>query len=114
MTIWNPAEYAHNSAAQLEWANEMLSRLDLKGSEAVLDLGCGDGKITRPWRTNSRGGRAVGIGNSEATIRYAQAHHAVSEHKNLAFREPDVRTLDYADGFDLPFSSFRFTRAEKR
>ena len=64
MTIWNPAEYARNSAAQLEWANEMLSRLHLKGSEAVLDLGCGDGKITRPWRTNSRGG-----GRSVSTIR---------------------------------------------
>ncbi len=46
MTTWNPDEYARNSAAQSQWANEMLARLDLKGSEAVPDLGCGDGKIT--------------------------------------------------------------------
>jgi len=46
MTTWNPAEYARSSDAQKRWAEELPSRLDLTGSEAVLDLGCGDGKIT--------------------------------------------------------------------
>jgi hypothetical protein len=43
---WNPEDYAQNSDAQLKWARELRSNLDLQGTEAVLDVGCGDGKIT--------------------------------------------------------------------
>ncbi len=103
MTSWNAAEYARNSASQLQWANELLSRLHLKGSEAVVDLGCGDGKITVALAQALPAGRAVGIDSSQEMIQYAQAHH--SEHLNLTFRLLDFRTLDYSEEFDLAFSN---------
>jgi len=105
MTTWNAAEYARNSAAQKRWADELLARLDLKGNETVLDLGCGDGKITWAIAQALPQGRAVGIDSSAEMIRYAHAHHPASDHQNLAFRLLDVRALDYTDEFDLVFSN---------
>ncbi|KAF5426918.1 Trans-aconitate methyltransferase [Candidatus Methanomarinus sp.] len=46
MYKWNAKEYANFSAEQQKWAEELLSKLALKGNERVLDIGCGDGKIT--------------------------------------------------------------------
>ena len=44
MATWNPAEYARSSAPKKQRAQELLSRLDLNGSEAVPDmLKCGGG-----------------------------------------------------------------------
>ena len=43
---WDAEDYARNSSAQLEWATELMAKLALKGDEAILDIGCGDGKIT--------------------------------------------------------------------
>ncbi|MBI1882432.1 MAG: hypothetical protein HYR94_30020 [Chloroflexi bacterium] len=43
---WNPVDYAHNSSVQLAWAQELSGKLALKGDERLLDIGCGDGKIS--------------------------------------------------------------------
>src|SRR6266478_1038580 len=46
MTEWNAAEYYRRSSLQEAMAQEVLALLDIKGSERILDVGCGDGKIT--------------------------------------------------------------------
>ena len=43
---WNADDYAKNSSAQLEWAQELIAKLALQGHESVLDIGCGDGKVS--------------------------------------------------------------------
>ena len=43
---WDAATYDRVSDPQLAWAREQLSRLDLRGDEAVLDAGCGSGRVT--------------------------------------------------------------------
>ena len=45
MTEWNAAEYATVSELQRAMAAEALSLLNLNGTEHVLDLGCGNGKV---------------------------------------------------------------------
>jgi trans-aconitate methyltransferase len=55
--MWNPEEYAKNSNAQLQWAEQLRSHLDFKGSESVLDVGCGDGKITADFAVSLLGSR---------------------------------------------------------
>ena len=42
---WDSTEYAKHSSAQYEWAQELIGKLDLKSTESVLDIGCGDRKI---------------------------------------------------------------------
>jgi trans-aconitate methyltransferase len=105
MTTWNPAEYARSSDTQRTWAEELLSRLNLTGNEVVLDLGCGDGKITAALAQALPAGRAVGIDSSKEMIQYAQSHYPNSDYQNLVFRLLDVRRLDYASEFNLVFSN---------
>jgi len=46
MTEWNAPGCARVAGLQQAMAAEVLSLLHLKGSERVLDLGCGGGKVT--------------------------------------------------------------------
>ena len=43
---WNAADYNRSSSAQQVWARELIAKLGLSGNECVLDIGCGDGKVT--------------------------------------------------------------------
>ncbi len=43
---WNAADYAANSTVQQTWARELIAKLNLLGDEHMLDVGCGDGKVT--------------------------------------------------------------------
>jgi trans-aconitate 2-methyltransferase len=46
MYRWNPSDYERNSSAQERAANAVIARLNLRGDEHILDIGCGDGKVT--------------------------------------------------------------------
>ncbi len=54
---WDATKYARVSTPQREWSKAVISRLDLEGSETVVDAGCGSAK-SRP--TFSRGCRWAG------------------------------------------------------
>ncbi len=55
MHIWDPDGYHNNSVIQYNAACELLNKFTINGSELVLDVGCGDGKISAkiaekvPW-----------------------------------------------------------------
>lgn len=44
--MWNPEDYAKNSDAQLQWARSLTQNVNLAAYQSILDVGCGDGKIT--------------------------------------------------------------------
>lgn len=90
---WNPHDYAKNSAAQLKWARELRSRLILHGSESVLDVGCGDGKITADFAQALPQGQVVGIDSSPDMIGYAQETYSMP---NLSFACIDARALNFS------------------
>jgi len=69
---WNAAEYAANSAVQLSWAREVIARLHLQGQEHILDVGCGDGKITAELARAVPHGRVLGVDASPEMIAFAQ------------------------------------------
>ena len=43
---WNADDYARNSCGQLGWALSVIERLHPAADARVLDIGCGDGKVT--------------------------------------------------------------------
>lgn len=100
---WNPHDYAKNSDAQLQWAKELRSRLHLNGSEVVLDVGCGDGKITADFAEALPSGQVVGIDSSPEMIAYASETY--SARSNLSFACMDARSLTFSNQFDLIFSN---------
>ncbi len=71
---WNAQDYAKNSQNQFQWAKELIPKLKLQGNEALLDIGCGDGKITAELAQCLPNGRAVGVDSSEKMINLAQEH----------------------------------------
>jgi len=102
---WNPQDYAKNSSAQLVWARELISRMAFTGSEAVLDVGCGDGKITAEFARVLSCGFVLGVDSSAEFIAYASRHYPRSTFPRLHFEQMDARTLDIDRKFDLVFSN---------
>lgn len=103
--MWNPEDYAKNSDAQLKWARELRSHLDLKGNESILDVGCGDGKITADFAVTSPHSRVVGVDSSPQMISYATRTYPTSQYPNLSFACVDARSLDFNHEFDFVFSN---------
>jgi trans-aconitate methyltransferase len=102
---WNPADYAANSAPQHSWARELIGGLDLEGDERILDVGCGDGKVTVELARAVPKGRVTGIDASAEMIGFARKEHAGSRVPNLEFRVMDARHIRFPERFDLVFSS---------
>jgi trans-aconitate methyltransferase len=102
---WNAADYAANSSAQLEWAQELIAKLDLKGDEALLDIGCGDGKISAQIASALPEGRVHGIDLSADMIQLARERFNGRSHPNLRFQQMDAARIQLARGFDVVFST---------
>jgi trans-aconitate 2-methyltransferase len=103
--LWNPADYAANSASQLVWANELLARLHLRGDERILDVGCGDGKITAALARAVPRGRVTGIDASPLMIAFARDVFPTKKNPNLEFHQMDARHIRVAPPYDLVFSN---------
>jgi trans-aconitate 2-methyltransferase len=104
MTEWNAREYARIAALQEAMAAEALSLLDLKGTERVLDLGCGNGKITAEIATRVPSGSVVGVDASADMIAFASDHFGPAVSPNLRFETADARCLPFQKEFDLVVS----------
>lgn len=102
---WNAADYHRSSPAQALWAKELIARLGLAGNDRVLDIGCGDGKITAEIARNLVDGQVTGVDSSPDMIRFAREHFLPGEYRNLTFMEADARALPFAEEFDVVFSN---------
>ena len=102
---WNPADYNKSSPAQQLWAQELIAKLDLSGNERVLDLGCGDGKVTAAIAENVPLGIVTGIDSSAEMIRFAREYFPSRLHPNLNFVRMDASHLTFRKKFDVIFSN---------
>jgi trans-aconitate 2-methyltransferase len=102
---WNPADYHKSSPAQQQWAKELIAKLGLAGNERVLDIGCGDGRVTAEIARHLPKGNVTGVDSSPEMIRFAQDHFPHSRYRNLSFMEVDARALPFSEEFDMVFSN---------
>jgi trans-aconitate 2-methyltransferase len=105
MYHWNAEEYRSSSSNQKKWALELLSKLDLKGNESVLDIGCGDGEITAAIAQRLPRGFAVGIDSSRDMVDMAVNRYTRERCPNVSFLLKDARELDFDEDFDAVFSN---------
>jgi trans-aconitate 2-methyltransferase len=94
-------KYAKASRHQKEWGHKIISELELKGSERVLDLGCGDGALTAEIGRFVPQGSVTGIDTSASMIETA----GKAAGGNVSFRLMDIDAMDFDRRFDLIFSN---------
>jgi len=102
---WNATDYAKHSTQQLKWANEVIAKLPMAGAEAVLDIGCGDGKITALLSKKSPNGQVIGIDSSQNMIDEAVSRFTPQKYPNLSFQKKDASKLRFRNQFDIIFSN---------
>ncbi len=104
MTEWDATDYARISGLQQAMAEEVLALLDLKGSERVLDVGCGNGRITAEIAGRVPEGAVLGVDPSREMIDFASSHYGPAIRPNLRFEIGDACRLPYREEFDLVVS----------
>ena len=102
---WDSRDYELHSGEQQRWARELIEKLALAGTEELLDIGCGDGKVTAEIAGLLSGGRALGIDNSESMIKLATTRYPPEAYPNLAFALLDAVDLSFLPTFDVVFSN---------
>ena len=73
---WDARTYDRVAEPQTRWGRAVLDRLTLKGSERVLDAGCGSGRVTELLAGRLPAGRVVALDSSAAMIDAARARLA--------------------------------------
>jgi trans-aconitate 2-methyltransferase len=104
MTEWNALGYAKISALQQAMAAEVLALLDLKDAKSVLDLGCGNGRITAEIASRAPDSKVVGVDASAGMIAFAVEQYGEAVRPNLRFEVRDIRKIAFWDEFDLVVS----------
>ena len=106
---WNPAAYAANSAVQQGWARELITKLKLRGDEHILDVGCGDGKVTAELARAVPRGAVVGMDASAEMISFARKIFPAKKISNLKFQIADAREIQPEN-----FPAAAASRSERR
>ncbi|MCP4267650.1 MAG: methyltransferase domain-containing protein [Candidatus Brocadiaceae bacterium] len=94
-------KYEKASIFQQEWGNKIISELNLKGNEDVLDLGCGSGLLTANLARLVPNGNVIGVDASEGMMEAAKER----ERNNLKFLLMDLNEFSLNHQFDFIFSS---------
>lgn len=105
MYKWDAEDYQKSSSQQQKWARELIAKFHLQGDERLLDIGCGDGKVTAEIASYLKNGSVLGIDSSKEMIKLAQETFTSQEYHNLSFQIKDARELDFEAEFDLIFSN---------
>jgi len=105
MYTWNPNDYAQHSRAQESWARELLTQIDLRPDDSVLDIGCGDGRTTAAIAKSVPQGKVVGVDLSADMIAHAVIQHCRPPTQNLTFRQADAAALPFEAEFSVVFSN---------
>lgn len=101
------SRYVHNSEMQRRWAfTFMAPHLQrLQGTELMLDIGCGDGKITADISRFVPLGCVIGIDPSQAMIDWARKQYSPLEYSNVAFLQAEILDFNFPGIFDVVISN---------
>ncbi|MGA7436201.1 MAG: methyltransferase domain-containing protein [Solirubrobacterales bacterium] len=71
---WDATKYARVATPQREWSDAVLSRLNLEGTETVMDAGCGSGEVTAHLLERLPLGKVVAVDGSPSMLEKARKH----------------------------------------
>jgi trans-aconitate 2-methyltransferase len=81
------------------------SQLSLEGDEWLLDVGCGDGRVSATLVQDLPQGRVIGIDRSFRMVKMAQGQFPSEKWPNLEFLTMDAANLGFGPAFDWVFSN---------
>ncbi len=117
---WDAASYSRLKLPHMRWGDELLSKLQVRGDETILEIGCGTGRDTEKLAQLVPSGRVIAVDQSEAMLTLARS--ALSgTYANIEFRRINVMddlemptscdaafsvaTLHWVDDHELAFSN---------
>lgn len=98
ITKWNPDLYNNKHSFVYNYGKELISLLDPKDNERILDLGCGSGQLTSIIHKSAK--EVIGIDKSPEMIVDAK-----SQFPNIEFQVADASNFSYGESFDSIFSN---------
>jgi trans-aconitate methyltransferase len=98
---FDPERYREASGHQQEWGRRLLAELGLAGHERILDVGSGDGTLSRDLAAAVTRGSVLGIDASQKMVEAAKRF----EGPNLRFLRLDVVDATFDGEFDVVFSN---------
>ena len=111
MTLeWDAAEYEVVSAPQTGWGADFLGvfleHYGLRGDEAVVDAGCGTGRVTELLLRHLPRGTVLAVDASEAMVEAARRRFAGNG--RVRVERQDLRELEVEELVDVVFSTATF------
>lgn len=112
-TGWDPEHYK-KYARQAERGLAIAQSISLKGDEKILDVGCGDGRISAALAARLPRGSVVGLDISEPMIIDAQKTYA--NVTNLSFVCEDIARYASLEAFDIvvSFAAFHWVEHQQQ
>jgi len=116
MIDWDASDYNRISTLQRVLAEEHLALVKLKSNERVLDIGCGDGKVTAALARRVPHGSVLGIDPSPRMIDFARTQFPTEAGQPIRFEVGDARTLAFQNAFDMvvSFNALHWVREHGR
>lgn len=96
---WDPSLYRESSHMQKRWAKSVMEGIDFDSARTILDIGSGDGDITRDMAQQCPKALVFGLDISHNMVTFANKSH--NEHPNLFFINGDAQKLPFKEQFDL-------------
>ncbi len=107
---WDASEYEAVSAPQTGWGAHFLEvfleRRGLRGDEAVVDAGCGTGRVTELLLGHLPNGSVLGVDASEAMV--AAARERFAGDPRVRIERQDILELEVEEPVDVIFSTATF------
>lgn len=105
---WDARSYHRVANPHVDWGEAVLARLPVRGDEAVIDAGCGTGRLTERLLERLPGGHVIAIDQSASMLAEAERYLRPRFGDAVTFRRLNLLDLDIEAGADLVFSTATF------
>ncbi|MBS0628732.1 MAG: methyltransferase domain-containing protein [Verrucomicrobia bacterium] len=107
--------YIKHSILQNSLAQEILESFQVDSDANILDIGCGDGRITAELARLAKKGKVTGVDASKNMIEFARKRFLKAEFPNLDFIKGMAESIELHKAYDLivSFSCFHWLKDPK-
>jgi trans-aconitate methyltransferase len=103
---WDAEKYDSARAPQIDAGRELIAMSRVKETDAILDIGCGTGKLTFELAQLASCGCVTGIDPSEEML--AKAKRIGSPFDNIMLMQIPAQEINFREEFDLVYSNSAF------